>query len=573
MRIAILLLCHEAPAIIAARLASPFYRGAGVKVYIHHDRASPHHDRAAFAQQIPAEVQWQWLDDAVHCEWGEYSLVDATLRLMKAALTDPGFAADYLLLTSGSCQPIRPLASLQEFLRRRQGIDFIQAHDISRSRWVKDGLEEERLRWYFPFNFITQRRWFERACALQRRLGVRRRLPDGLRPHFGSQWFALSRGTSAAVVDAMADPRLVSFFRSTWIPDEFVIQTLVARHQAGARIAGHSLTYYEFDPMGRPLVLDNGHFAHLMRQPFFFARKLAPEATALRAEVDAHCAAPEYDLSYFDRAGQPSIDYAEFILHARQDPSRRSRLGGHRHAQGGPMAVNRRTYYVLVCASPALLTRLLGLARRRSGLPIFDLPFDPAGMQLAAERIAWRGFQPSDRARAQYGPTAFLHELVNVDPVETAAFGLDAALPHRLRDVVARDPNAVLIDCDPPGLSPQQRVAARLRHLTRADHVWPLAPTLQALRSGERLPLDHFELLRETGQLRCRSARLEQPPPGGGDATWAALAEAARGLDLAGYFPSHAAAQALVGGLPGPVAGAAPATPAAPGADADRGRR
>ena len=49
MRVAILLLCHEAPGDIARRLDTAFHRSPDVKVYIHHDRASPHHDRAAFA--------------------------------------------------------------------------------------------------------------------------------------------------------------------------------------------------------------------------------------------------------------------------------------------------------------------------------------------------------------------------------------------------------------------------------------------------------------------------------------------------------------------------------------------
>src|SRR4051812_35177459 len=173
MRIAVLLLCHEAPDVIARRLGSAFYRSPDVKVYIHHDRKSPHHDRAAFEAALPEGVQWQWLADALHCRWGEYSLVEATLRLMRAALADTGFAADHLLHASGTCRPIRPLASLQAFLRERPDVDFIQAHDISRSRWTKGGLERERFEWWFPFNFVTQHRWFELANRLQAMLGVR----------------------------------------------------------------------------------------------------------------------------------------------------------------------------------------------------------------------------------------------------------------------------------------------------------------------------------------------------------------------------------------------------------------
>ncbi|HEY9025189.1 MAG TPA: beta-1,6-N-acetylglucosaminyltransferase, partial [Burkholderiaceae bacterium] len=113
MRIAVLLLCHEAPGAIAEALGSAFYRSPDVKVYLHHDLGSPHHERAAFEAAIPAHVQWQWLEDAVRGRWGEYTLVEATLRLMEASLADAAFGAQRLLLASGSCRPMRPLASLQ----------------------------------------------------------------------------------------------------------------------------------------------------------------------------------------------------------------------------------------------------------------------------------------------------------------------------------------------------------------------------------------------------------------------------------------------------------------------------
>src|SRR4051812_45989808 len=111
VRIAVLLLAHESAADVAKRLSSAFYASPDVKVYLHHDPGSPHHDRAAFEAAIAPHVRWQWLPDGVRGRWGEWALVDATLRLMAAALADTGFAPDRLLLASGSCRPIRPLAS------------------------------------------------------------------------------------------------------------------------------------------------------------------------------------------------------------------------------------------------------------------------------------------------------------------------------------------------------------------------------------------------------------------------------------------------------------------------------
>jgi hypothetical protein len=312
-RVAVLLLCHESPEMVARALRSPFFVHRDLKVYIHYDGRRSEAERDRLASLVPGVVQHAFLTERTACAWGDYSLVEATHRLMRAAIADPAFQADHLVLVSASCVPIRPLSSLQEFLRRRQGIDFIQAVDVSRRRWVRGGLEKERYEFRFPFNYQSQRWAFERFTALQRVLGLRRRPPGDLVVHFGSQWFCLTRDTAAAVAERLEEPALRQFFERSWIPDEFAIQSLVMTVQRPERVAGHNLTYYEFDDQGRPLVLENGHFEHLMGQPFFFARKLSPHARQLSEQVEDHVTRPELDLIYFAKVGSPSGHYAKFL--------------------------------------------------------------------------------------------------------------------------------------------------------------------------------------------------------------------------------------------------------------------
>ena len=548
MRLAILLMCHESPGAIAARLGSAFYRSPDVKVYLHHDLGSRHRDRAAFEAAIPAHVQWQWLSDAVRARWGEYALVEATLRLMEAALRDTAFGADHLILLSGSCRPIRPLASLQAYLAERPATDFIQAHDISVSRWTKGGLEQERFEYFFPFNFQTHRWWFERTTALQRRLRVRRRLPAGLKPHFGSQWFCLRRDTAMAVVELLRRPELARFFATTWIPDEFVIQTAVATLRPRSEIAGHGLTYYEFDGLGKPLVLEDWHLDHLRRQPFFFARKISPDATRLEREFDAIVSMPEPDLHYFANVGNPTPEFERHLASARTDPGRRSRVGSFPIEVGGPMAVNRRRYYVVVGSSRARVARLLALARAIGAAidaPIFDFPFDRSGLHLAQDRLHWRGLGPDDRLRVRYDPCAVLHELVQIDPRQCIAFGLDLSTWCWVRDFVAIDPNAILVDCDPPGLTRIQRAARGLRLAGGTYENWMREPTLEALRRGSPLPQDFFNVRRALGKTRCTFIRPTDLDFAN-DTTWQALTAAAAALGSDAAMLPQAAAAAIV---------------------------
>jgi hypothetical protein len=550
MKIAILLLCHEAPAVVAAYLASPFFRHPDVKVYIHHDARQGAAAFAALKQALPADVACHVLEDRVEVGWGAHSIVEGTRRLMVAAVADEGFGAGRLVLASASCHPIRSVATLQRFLSERPGIEFIQAHDIARGRWILDGLEQERYLWYFPFNFATHRRLFEFSTNLQRRLRIRRKAPSDLRIHFGSQWFCLTRETAAEVATLLARPDLEKFFRHSWIPDEFAIQTLVAKVRPADRIAGHSLTYYEFDRQGRPLMLENDHLAHVLSQPFFFARKVAPEATGLHAALHAHCAqGEEADLSWFARAGQPTAAYQRFLAHAEVDLTTRACIGTFLPSRGGAMVTNRRPYYVLYGASKGYLLALTKAARGHGRLPIFDFPFDRTGLRLAAERHDWYGFRPEDRFRARYDPRAFLRELVHVDddPSHPTAFAMDPAADNTAREFIEWDRRAILVDCDPPGLDRARRAAAAMNQVQERIDAWLLWPVLRALNDGSSLPQDRWREPsghRDRGGARVKLADLALLAD---DATGRALVRASDEVHARDWYPSRAEAELLVG--------------------------
>ena len=545
MKLAVLLLCLEPPEQLALRISSPFYRNAEVKLYIHYDAQRSAAELKRLKSMVPEWLRVRYVKNRVHCRWGEYSLVEATHRLLRSAIEDPDFEPDYLALISGSCMPIRPFASFQEFLRRRQGIDFIQAVDISQRSWVRGGLERERFEYHFPFNFQTHRWAFEKYMLVQRRLGLLRKPPEDLRVHFGSQWFCLTRDTAAAVTARLEDRRLKSFFERSWIPDEFAIQTLVANTQKPAFISGYNLTYYEFDDQGRPLVLDNGHREHLMRQPYFFARKISPEATQLTLEIADHVAGREYDLSYFNRAGQSTNDYQRFLARALTVRTVRSHVGTAEDAWRGMMDYSSRRYFVLYAASNRYLEHLLRAVRKGSDLPLFDFIFAPPVLVAASEMGSWRGVQSGMRARRDYDPGAFLHEVVSIDPKFDTAFAINPAIPCWARNFVLWDPNATLICCDPPDMSKQQLAEAELREMSAASDADLLMRTVDAATVDQKwLPQAHYSEAIHEGKHTCRAMRLQVIPVDDGNPKLAALKAAVVRVDWWQFYARPDQAQA-----------------------------
>jgi hypothetical protein len=540
-RVAILLLCHEPAARVAQALRSPFFADPQIKVYVHYDGRRTPAERDELARQIPSGVQHAFVPERVPCAWGDYSLVDATHRLLRVATEDPVFRADHLMLVSASCVPLRPLRSLQEFLRRRAGIDFIQAVDITQRSWVKGGLEKERFEFRFPFNFVTHRWLFERFTALQRRLRLRRKPPGELRIHFGSQWFCLTRETALAVSARLADPALRAFFAASWIPDEFAIQSLVMQVQRPERVAGHNLTYYEFDDQGRPLVLENGHYEHLMRQPFFFARKVSAHASTLDQQIRSHVAQPELDLSYFDRVGVPTGHYATYLARALTVDTLRARVATV-PAWRGVMDLNERPYVVLYGSSRRLAADVARQARSSDpSLPVFDFVFDPLRLVPAAEAPTWRGVQSGMRARRDHDPAGFAHELVHLDAHRSTAMCVDPAVPSWLRDFALWDPNATVVCCDPRGLGKLQRTEAALRDINPLEEAALFEQTVRAAAVPGWLPQDHFEQAQREAKHKCRFISIEAIAADEADPTLGALRLAWKALDAPSYFEASEA--------------------------------
>ena len=104
------------------------------------------------------------------CDWGTWSLVDATRTATEQLLSlDPD--ARHVALVSGACLPIKPVADLEDFLSRHPQTDFIESVTIDDVPWAKDGLGKERFTMTFPFAWKRQTRLLDAWVGLQRRIG------------------------------------------------------------------------------------------------------------------------------------------------------------------------------------------------------------------------------------------------------------------------------------------------------------------------------------------------------------------------------------------------------------------
>lgn len=275
MSLGVIMLIHDSFA--RAEQVLRHWSGAGCPVVVHVDRRVKLETYARFCANV-GDLPNVRFARRHRCEWGGWGLVKATLAT-SALMLEEFPDTSHVILTSGACLPLRPVSELRAYLQARPRTDFIESANIEDVPWAVGGLNEERFTLRFPFSWKRQRRLFDRYVRLQRRLKFSRKIPDGLVPHMGSQWWCLTRETLAAILNDPERPRYDRYFRRVWIPDESYFQTLARLYST--RIVSRSLTLAQFDHQGRPHVLYDDHLQLLRRTDCFVARKVWHKADLL----------------------------------------------------------------------------------------------------------------------------------------------------------------------------------------------------------------------------------------------------------------------------------------------------
>ncbi|MGB5559906.1 MAG: beta-1,6-N-acetylglucosaminyltransferase [Paracoccaceae bacterium] len=275
MTVGIVMLVHEA--VDRAQQVARHWAAEGCPVVIHVDRQVARDVYTRFVNDL-SDLDNVRFSGRHRCEWGRWALVAATQtasELMLSAFPE----VQHVYLASGSCLPLRPIKELEDYLARHPRTDFIESVTTDEVHWTIGGLDAERFTLRFPFSWKRQRMLFDRYVRLQRRIGLKRRIPDGIVPHLGSQWWCLTRQTLSAILEDPDRKTYDTYFSKVWIPDESYFQTLARLYSSD--IESRSLTLSKFDFQGKPHIFYDDHLQLLRRSDCFVARKIWPYAEKL----------------------------------------------------------------------------------------------------------------------------------------------------------------------------------------------------------------------------------------------------------------------------------------------------
>lgn len=249
MSVAYVILAHASPNHFA-RLKNALLEQNCARLFVHVDAKS---EIGPFRAAAP-EARVSFIEGRVDVAWGDFSIVQATLALIDAALSDREVFSR-ICLVSGADYPIRSAEHISNFFYTHRNVEFMNlvrmpADHLGKplSRLTRYRLSPRRL------GSLTKyaQRIIDRVVVrdYQRHLG-------GMEPFAGSQWWALTPEACEYVL-AFASSRgeFVRFFRHVLVPDESFFQTIIGNSPFASRASRNLTKTWWNSGAASPSILD-----------------------------------------------------------------------------------------------------------------------------------------------------------------------------------------------------------------------------------------------------------------------------------------------------------------------------
>jgi hypothetical protein len=517
MTVGIVMLVHTA--LGRAEQVARHWAAAGCPVVIHVDKGVKRKTYDKFVAAL-SDVPDLMFSARYRCEWGTWGIVAASQAASEMMLAYFP-KVRHVYLASGSCLPLRPVQELIDYLDQRPRTDFIESATTADVPWTVGGLDEERFTLRFPVSWKKNRFLFDRFVEIQRRFNMKRKMPNGIVPHMGSQWWCLSRHTLSAILQDPDRPDYDRFFKQVWIPDESYFQTLA--RQYSTRIESRSLTLSKFDFQGKPHIFYDDHLQLLRRSDCFVARKIWPYADVL------------YESFLTDAAGamkktEPNPGKIDRIFSKAVERRTRGRSGLYMQSrfpnEDWENGVTAAPYSVFQ-GFAELFENFESWLAKATGARVHGHLFAKSGVQYADGQTAINGALSDSAALRDYNTKAFLTNLIWNTRGERQCFQFGPGDNQKINWRVAKDPNAQVSVITGAWAVPLfrsnldfgeiRRQAARLQRI-ESDHmdilrspfakarvrIWTMAEFIEA-------PMEPLQgILDEIGRTRLR--RLSEAP-------------------------------------------------------------
>lgn len=274
IRIAYIILAHHRPESLIRLVRRLYAPDHGF--LIHYDLRSSETDYQRIASELGSLPNVTLLKRHA-CRWGNLGIVKGAIEGLHA-LARMGFPYDYAIHISGLDYPIKSDAQIRARLASAGGGSFMQATPWPIPNWQKG----RAIKWIENYHLHLPVPPWLRSLGWQPMwqhlaLPMKRKIPGGLHPHFGSAFWYLHRSCQEFIHTYVTrHPEYVRFFEHSLLPDETLFQTLLMNSEWAPSVIGRTLTDIVWRPPW-PGILTLDDLPRLKESDGLFARKFDPD--------------------------------------------------------------------------------------------------------------------------------------------------------------------------------------------------------------------------------------------------------------------------------------------------------
>lgn len=268
MRIAFIINCHAYPEQVFRLFKSIEHKDCHYLFHISSTAEQSFQEKLKNKLTGYNNVHFPKREDGTHCEFG---IVQATLNALQY-IEEKDIAYNYVSLISGQDYPLKPIDEILSFYEENQGKQFlvsfpilpdVESEEYKNKVWFPTWSNQQKYRfdkfWIktkygrkaYPLNWISLKTpfqtlkvfvyetpqlikknvWLENLIDIFYSFKYRKKrsLPKSFELHGGLTWWNISKEFAKYVLKTLqTNEEYVSFFKTTLIPDEMFMQTILA---------------------------------------------------------------------------------------------------------------------------------------------------------------------------------------------------------------------------------------------------------------------------------------------------------------------------------------------------------
>ena len=265
MKIANIIIFHDDPQGVERILKA--MQHPGCSFYLHLDKKveiSPYEYLAEYPRTF-------FVKDRKSVRWAGYSQLEAIMATI-GQIMESGVQYDFINLLSGQDYPIKPIEHIYNFLADNLGSSFLMS-ETPPSYWWGEAISRFQKYHFIDYGFPGKFRFGNVLSAIL----PERKFPLALQLYGGpnAAYWILDINAACYVHKFLTSKESKkAFFKHTWGPDEFLINTLLMHSPFKHKIINENYHFLDRSQGGsRPKTLTSDDFEQLRNSSKFFARK------------------------------------------------------------------------------------------------------------------------------------------------------------------------------------------------------------------------------------------------------------------------------------------------------------